>query len=88
MAGQVMTIRKIEKALKHAEKTDYAMASDGDLPAFKIRGQLRVRSEDFQLRPTHQAGSSQSSPDVSLESAADQLTSTKIASELLDPPAA
>jgi excisionase family DNA binding protein len=80
MAGPVMTIREIAEALKLAEKTVYAMASDGDLPAFKIRGQWRVRSEDFLAWLAHQAGTSQPSPDESRASASEQLPSAKVTS--------
>lgn len=56
MNDPVMTIREIAIALKLAEKTVYAMASEGDLPAFKIRGQWRVRQGDFELWLSQQAG--------------------------------
>ncbi|WP_206047350.1 helix-turn-helix domain-containing protein [Noviherbaspirillum denitrificans] len=51
-----MTIREIASALKLAEKTVYALASNGDLPAFKIRGQWRVRRSDFESWLSLQAG--------------------------------
>ena len=59
MNDPVMTIREIAIALKLAEKTVYAMASEGDLPAFKIRGQWRVRKGDFELWLSQQAGAPQ-----------------------------
>ena len=43
----VLTIKEVAAMLKLAEKTVYAMANDGELPAFKIRGQWRVRHEDI-----------------------------------------
>ncbi len=56
MNDPIMTIREIANELKLAEKTVYAMASEGDLPAFKIRGQWRVRRGDFETWLSHQAG--------------------------------
>lgn len=56
MNDPIMTIREIANALKLAEKTVYAMASEGDLPAFKIRGQWRVRRGDFEVWLSQQAG--------------------------------
>lgn len=44
---QVLTIREIAEILKLAEKTVYSMAQDGELPAFKVRGQWRIRRVDF-----------------------------------------
>lgn len=47
MPELVMTIKEIAEVLRLAEKTVYAMATDGELPAFKVRGQWRVRKVDF-----------------------------------------
>ncbi len=47
MNDTIMTIREVAQALKLAEKTVYAMATGGELPAFKVRGQWRVRRVDF-----------------------------------------
>jgi excisionase family DNA binding protein len=44
---QVLTIKDIATILKLAEKTVYSMAQDGELPAFKVRGQWRTRRIDF-----------------------------------------
>jgi len=44
---EVLTIRDIAGILKLAEKTVYSMAQDGELPAFKVRGQWRIRRTDF-----------------------------------------
>jgi excisionase family DNA binding protein len=44
---QVLTIREVAEILKLAEKTVYSMAQDGELPAFKVRGQWRLRRVDF-----------------------------------------
>lgn len=48
MTEDVLTIRDIASALRLTEKTVYAMAVARELPAFKIRGQWRVRRSDFQ----------------------------------------
>jgi excisionase family DNA binding protein len=39
MSDEVLTIKEVAALLKLAEKTVYAMANSGELPAFKIRGQ-------------------------------------------------
>jgi len=39
MPDEVLTIKEVAALLKLAEKTVYAMANAGELPAFKIRGQ-------------------------------------------------
>jgi excisionase family DNA binding protein len=44
---QILTIKEIAAILKLAEKTVYSMAQDGELPAFKVRGQWRMRRTDF-----------------------------------------
>lgn len=62
MNDPVMTIREIAIALKLAEKTVYSMASEGELPAFKIRGQWRVRKGDFELWLSQQTGAPQIAP--------------------------
>jgi excisionase family DNA binding protein len=56
MADPVLTIREVAGVLKLAEKTVYSMASDGELPAFKIRGQWRVRRADFESWLNSQGG--------------------------------
>ena len=56
MNDPIMTIREIAQVLKLAEKTVYAMATEGELPAFKIRGQWRVRRTDFENWLSRQAG--------------------------------
>lgn len=43
----VLTIREVAKTLRVAEKTVYAMALEGDLPVFRVRGEWRVRRVDF-----------------------------------------
>jgi excisionase family DNA binding protein len=44
---QILTIKDVAAILKLAEKTVYSMAQDGELPAFKVRGQWRIRRIDF-----------------------------------------
>ncbi len=44
---ETLTIREIAAILKLTEKTVYSMAQDGELPAFKVRGQWRIRRVDF-----------------------------------------
>jgi excisionase family DNA binding protein len=44
---QVFTIKEIAVLLKLAEKTIYSMAQLGQIPAFKVRGQWRIRKVDF-----------------------------------------
>jgi len=55
MNDPIMTIRDVAQFLKLAEKTVYAMATEGDLPAFKVRGQWRVRRVDFETWLSRQA---------------------------------
>jgi excisionase family DNA binding protein len=47
MPDEVLTIKELAAILKLAEKTVYAMARGGELPAFKVRGQWRIRKVDF-----------------------------------------
>lgn len=47
MADELLTIKEIAATLKLAEKTVYAMAQAGELPVFKVRGQWRMRKDDF-----------------------------------------
>ncbi len=43
----LLTIKEVAATLRLAEKTVYAMASAGEIPAFKIRGQWRVRTSEL-----------------------------------------
>ncbi len=52
---QVLTIKDVAAILKLAEKTVYSMAQDGELPAFKVRGQWRIRKVDFEKWMADQA---------------------------------
>jgi excisionase family DNA binding protein len=51
-----MTIREVAEALKVAEKTVYAMASEGEIPAFRVRTQWRIRRVDFEAWLAKQLG--------------------------------
>jgi excisionase family DNA binding protein len=56
MDHPIMTIRDVAEALKVAEKTVYAMASEGEIPAFRVRSQWRIRRVDFEAWLTKQLG--------------------------------
>ena len=47
MPDEVLTIKEVAVLLKLADKTVYSMAQQGELPAFKVRGQWRFRQSDF-----------------------------------------
>ena len=47
MSDEVLTIKEVAALLKLAEKTVYAMANAGELPAFKIRGQWRIKRTEL-----------------------------------------
>ena len=47
MPDEVLTIRKVAVLLKLAEKTVHAMAQTGEIPAFKIRGQRRIKRTEL-----------------------------------------
>lgn len=48
MPDEVLTIKEVAGLLKLAEKTVYAMANAGELPAFKIRAQWRIRRTELE----------------------------------------
>jgi excisionase family DNA binding protein len=62
---EVLTIKDVAEILKLAEKTIYAMANAGEIPAFKIRGQWRIKRTELDTwldaqprggdRPAHRA---------------------------------
>ena len=62
MSLDVMTIRDVAQALQLGEKTVYAMAAEGELPAFKIRGQWRVRRVDLEAWLAQKAGAPGAAP--------------------------
>ncbi len=43
MTDELLTIKEVAVLLKLADKTVYSMAQRGELPAFKVRGQWRIR---------------------------------------------
>lgn len=47
MTDEVLTIKEVAALLKLAEKTVYSMAQRGELPAFKVRGQWRIRRAEL-----------------------------------------
>ena len=47
MSDEILTTKDVASLLKLAEKTIYSMAQRGEIPAFKVRGQWRVRRVDF-----------------------------------------
>jgi excisionase family DNA binding protein len=47
MPDEVLTIKEVTALLELAEKTVYAMAQTGEVPAFKGRGQWRIRRTEF-----------------------------------------
>ena len=52
---EVLTIKEIAILLKLAEETVYGMFQNRELPAFKVRGQWRIRKVDFQRWMVEQA---------------------------------
>lgn len=51
----MMTAREVATILKLTEKTVYAMVAAGEIPAFKVRGQWRIRGIDFDAWLTRQS---------------------------------
>jgi len=47
MPDEVLTIKEVAALFKLAEKTVYAMANAGEIPAFKIRGQWRIKRAEL-----------------------------------------
>ena len=47
MADEVLTLKEVAALLKLADKTVYAMAQAGEIPAFKIRGQWRIKRTEL-----------------------------------------
>ena len=46
-ADDILTLREVAGLLKVADKTLYTMARQGEIPAFKVRGQWRFRRRDI-----------------------------------------
>ena len=47
MADPILTLPEVAVLLKVAEKTVYTMAQKGQIPAFKVRGQWRLKHDDL-----------------------------------------
>lgn len=47
MSDEILKVVEIAALLKVADKTVYTMAQQGELPAFKVRGQWRFRRADI-----------------------------------------
>lgn len=47
MSDEILTVLEVATLLKVADKTVYTMAQQGELPAFKVRGQWRFRRTDI-----------------------------------------
>lgn len=45
---EVFTVKEVASLLKVGDRTIYSMASNGDLPAFKVRGQWRFQKKDIE----------------------------------------
>jgi excisionase family DNA binding protein len=65
MPDEVLTIKEVAALLKLAEKTVYAMAQAGEIPAFKIRGQWRIKRTELDqwIDAQPRGGSADASPD-------------------------
>jgi len=48
VTDEILTVSEVSGLLKVAEKTVYTMAQQGELPAFKVRGQWRFRRTDLE----------------------------------------
>jgi excisionase family DNA binding protein len=86
MADFLLTIREVAETLKLAEKTVYAMATEGDLPAFKVRGQWRIRRLDFESWVAKQAGKASSTPESVDKSASPGTDLENVTADLVDEP--
>jgi excisionase family DNA binding protein len=47
MNEEILIIQEVAELLKVADKTVCSMAQKGELPAFKVRGQWRLRRQDI-----------------------------------------
>lgn len=47
MPDKILTLPEVAQMLKVADKTVYTMAQKGEVPAFKVRGQWRLKSTDL-----------------------------------------
>lgn len=46
MTDPILTFQEVAVLLRLAERTVYAMAQEGLIPAFKVRGQWRFKHDD------------------------------------------
>ena len=46
-ADDILTLREVAGLLKVADRTVYTMARQGEIPAFRVRGQWRFRRRDI-----------------------------------------
>jgi len=49
MSDQILTLKEVAAYLKLAEKTAYRLASEGQLPGFKVGGSWRFKREDIEV---------------------------------------
>jgi len=54
MPDEVLAVREADALLKLAEKTVYTMAQAGGNPTFTIRGQWRIKRDEFDRWPDAQ----------------------------------
>jgi excisionase family DNA binding protein len=47
MLDEILTLPEVAQLLKVADKTVYTMAQNGEMPAFKVRGQWRFKRGDI-----------------------------------------
>ncbi|SFT69310.1 transcriptional regulator, AlpA family [Pseudoalteromonas sp. DSM 26666] len=49
MSDQILTLKEVAAYLKLAEKTAYRLASEGQLPGFKVGGSWRFKRGDIEV---------------------------------------
>jgi excisionase family DNA binding protein len=47
MPDEIMTVREVAEFLKVTERTIYRLASEGEIPSFKVGGSWRFRRADL-----------------------------------------
>ena len=47
MSDEILLLPEVAQWLRVADKTVYTMAQPGEIPAFKIRGQWRIKRSEF-----------------------------------------
>ncbi len=63
MPDEFLTLPEVAQLLKVAEKTVYTMAQQGELPAFKVRGQWRFKRADLDVWVEEQKAAARSEED-------------------------